>query len=94
MSIKCPQCHSEVNLEGKIYNQIDYVNPPAYFRLSSNPFFAIFNTNVPVVNTFLACTFCGLIWSKIDNQQLQRVVAKSHHYEEEKGPGQIGANNP
>lgn len=91
MSIKCPQCHSEVSLEGKIYNQIDYVNPPAYFRLSSIPFFAIFNTNVPVANNFLACTFCGLIWSKIDNQQLQRVVAKSHNYQEESELGQTDA---
>ena len=75
MSMKCPQCHGETVVVGKIYNQIDYVNPPAYFRPSGVPFLAILVTNVQMENTFFACSFCGLIWAKIDNQQLQRYSA-------------------
>jgi hypothetical protein len=75
MSINCPQCHAEVTLSGKIYNQVDYVNPSAYFRPSGFPLFAIFRTNIQLQNNFLACSFCGLIWSNIDNQELQRFVA-------------------
>lgn len=72
MSEKCPQCHGETVIEGKIYNQVDYVNPPAFFRPSSASFLAIFNTNVSLRNIFFACSFCGFLWTKIDNQQLQR----------------------
>lgn len=75
MSINCPQCHGEVTVEGKIYNQVDYVNPPAYFRPSSLPFFAIFNTNIKLQNSFFACSFCGFVWPKIDNQKLQQFIA-------------------
>lgn len=72
MNAKCPQCHSDAAMEGKIYNQIDYVNPPAYFRPNSVPFYAIFKTNVQLQNNFFACPFCGFVWSKINNQDLQR----------------------
>lgn len=74
MSVKCSQCHGEAIVVGKIYNQIDYVNPPAYFRPSRLPFYAIFNTNVQLQNSFFACAFCGFIWSKIDNQKLQQFI--------------------
>ncbi|MFH1397692.1 MAG: hypothetical protein ABIH27_03995 [Candidatus Omnitrophota bacterium] len=72
--IECPQCHSKAGIEGKIYNQIDYVNPPAYFRPSSMPFYAIFKTNIQLQNSFCACSFCGFLWSKINNQELQQAV--------------------
>jgi len=75
MNINCPQCHGKEMVEGKIYNQIDYINPPAYFRPSSLSFFAIFNTNIQLQNSFFACSFCGFIWSKIDNQKLQQFIA-------------------
>lgn len=71
MSVNCPQCHNEVKLEGKVYNQVDYVNPAAFFRPSSLPFYAIFTTNIPLQNKFFACSFCGLIWAKIDSETLQ-----------------------
>ena len=74
MVVKCPQCHSEIKAEGKIYNQVDYINPPAFFKLSIEPFFAIFNSSIQLRNSFFACSVCGLIWSKIDNQQLHRFI--------------------
>ena len=46
MSAQCPQCKAQVTLTGKIYTQIDYINPPAYFRPSSLPFYAVFKSNV------------------------------------------------
>jgi hypothetical protein len=74
MGAKCPQCHGELTVSGKIYNQVDYVNPPAFFRPATMPFYAIFNTNVQLENNFSACSFCGFIWSKIDNQKLQQFI--------------------
>ena len=65
--------------EGKIiargHNQIDYINPPAYFRPSSLPFYAVFKSNVQFQNNFYACSFCGLIWTIADNQELQQIGA-------------------
>lgn len=74
MKTVCPQCHSEAAIEGKVYNQIDYVNPPAYFRPNSLPFYAILTTNIKLQNSFFACPVCGFFWSKINNQDLQRSV--------------------
>jgi len=74
MSVKCPQCHNEATVVGKIYNQVDYINPQAYFRPSTLPFYAIFFTNIQLENSFNACAFCGLIWSKIDSQRLQSLI--------------------
>jgi rubredoxin len=75
MSAQCPQCKAQVTLTGKIYNQIDYINPPAYFRPSSLPFYAVFKSNVQFQNNFYACSFCGLIWTIADNQELQQIGA-------------------
>lgn len=75
MMIECPHCHSKTGIEGKIYNQIDYINPPAYFRPSSLPFYAIFKTNIQLQNSFCACSVCGFVWSKINSQELQRSIA-------------------
>ncbi len=77
MAQKCPQCHGEAIAEGKIYNLIDHVNPPAYFRPEGLPFFAIIGTNVRMENVFFACSFCGFVWSKIDTQELQRLVPRT-----------------
>lgn len=74
MGQKCPQCNTEAIIEGKIYNLIDYVNPPAYFRPTKAPFYAIFNTNVNLQNKFFACSFCGFIWAKLDTQSLQQIL--------------------
>ena len=75
MGIACPQCHGEATVEGKIYNQIDYINPAAYFRPSSVPFYAILKTNVQLPNIFFACSFCGFLWSKINSQELQLIIS-------------------
>ena len=76
MEKKCPQCHSDTAIEGKIYNQIDYVNPPAYFRPNNLPLLVILKSNIPIQqNSFLACSSCGALWSKLDNQHLQQIMA-------------------
>ncbi|MFH1692496.1 MAG: hypothetical protein ABIC68_08055 [Candidatus Omnitrophota bacterium] len=82
MSVKCPHCHDEAVLEGKIYNQPDYINPPAYFRPDKIAFFQIFNSNVHLGNNFFACSCCGFIWSKIDSQKLQRfITSRTNSYD-------------
>lgn len=68
----CPQCNGEVIIEGKIYNQIDYFNPPAYFRPTNAPFYAILNSNIKFPNDFFACSLCGFIWSKLDSKALKQ----------------------
>ena len=68
----CPHCSGEVIVEGKIYNQIDYVNPPVYFRPINSPFYAILNSNIKFPNSFFACSLCGFLWSKIDNKALKQ----------------------
>ena len=75
MSTKCPNCQREAVIAGKVYNQIDYVNPPVYFKPANIPFYAIFSC-VQFENKFSACTFCGTVWSKLDNGQLQNFVFK------------------
>jgi len=75
MKVTCPQCHAQGVVVGKVYNQIDYMNPPAHFRPDDVPFYAIFVSNVGFRNRFSACTFCGFLWTKIDAQKLQRFMA-------------------
>jgi hypothetical protein len=75
MATKCPNCQGESVIVGKIYNQVDYINPSAYFRPSNVPFYAIFKS-VQFENNFSACQFCGTVWSKLDNQQLQNFAFK------------------
>ena len=71
---KCPHCHAEGVIVGKVYNQIDYVNPPTYFRPDNVSFLSILTSNIALPNSFSACSFCGHIWAKIDNQKLQRFM--------------------
>lgn len=68
----CPKCHSAAVVEGKIYNQVDYINPPAHFRPNQTPFYAMLNANVSMKNSFSACNSCGFLWSELDSQVLQR----------------------
>lgn len=77
MDTKCPQCHKDTIVEGKIYNQADYVDPKAYFRPNGLPFYAFFSTNIWVDNCFLACTYCGHVWAKLDTERLNDVIAKN-----------------
>ncbi len=74
MAVKCPQCHNDSTILGKVYNVPDYINPPAIFRPSAQSFFAIFN-NVEFPNEFTACMFCGFIWGRADPQRLQKFTS-------------------
>ena len=74
MKTKCPNCQGEATVGGKIYNQVDYINPGAYFKPDNLPFYKIFNF-VQLENNFFSCSFCGLVWSKLDNQQLQPFIS-------------------
>lgn len=68
----CPECKGEVIIEGKIYNQVDYINPPVYFRPTNSPFYAILNSNVKFKNSFFVCSSCGFLWTKIYDKVLTR----------------------
>ena len=70
--MRCPQCDSEVIMEGKIYNQVDYINPPAYFRPSNLKFYEMFKSNFRIHNIFFVCSLCGFLWSRIDKRELER----------------------
>lgn len=72
MSVNCPKCQRETGVEGKIYNQIDYVNPNAFFRPNGLSFLSAFTSNVKIENNFFTCLACGFIWSNIDPQLLRR----------------------
>lgn len=87
MDKKCPQCHKENIVQGRIYNQPDYVDPKAYFRPDGLPFYAFFGTNVCLENSFCACTFCGFIWSKMNAERLLNVLAKTSAYRHQKKSG-------
>ncbi|MDD5195830.1 MAG: hypothetical protein PHQ96_09200 [Candidatus Omnitrophica bacterium] len=84
MDVQCPLCHKGGIVEGKIFNQRDYVDPKAYFRPADLPFFAFIGTNVWMENRFFACSFCGHVWSKIDTERLTQVVANSGLYRNKK----------
>ncbi|MCM8831574.1 MAG: hypothetical protein NC918_05240 [Candidatus Omnitrophica bacterium] len=77
MDLKCPQCNSQKIAEGKIYNQIDYVAPRAYFRPHGLKPFSFLGVNVRLENRFFACINCGFLWSKIDTTQLIRILKES-----------------
>jgi len=75
MENKCLKCNGEV-VEGKIYNQVDYMNPPAHFRPNNVPLYSVLTKNAPMANSFFACPACGFLWAKVDSQQLQRCLPK------------------
>ncbi len=77
MEIACPQCKSKKIVEGRVYNQPDYIAPRAYFRPNGLKFFAILGVNVRMENRFFSCLECGFVWAKIDPQQLRRVLTES-----------------
>jgi len=41
MEDQCPQCHTKNVVAGKVFNQVDYVNPPTFFRPDNVPFYAM-----------------------------------------------------
>ncbi|MCK4912278.1 MAG: hypothetical protein KAS05_00985 [Candidatus Omnitrophica bacterium] len=76
--MKCPKCGSEKVVRGRIFNQVDYISPEAFFRPKELKRFSLFGINVRVKkNDFSACGECGLVWSEINIDELTKVVANS-----------------
>jgi len=76
MEIVCPQCKSGSIVEGKIFNQADYVEPKACFRPNGLPFFAFLGTNVWMENKFFACSVCGAIWAQAPREKLKEILSR------------------
>jgi len=76
--MKCPSCGSEKIVRGRIFNQVDYISPEAFFRPKELKRFLLFGINVRVKkNDFSACGECGLVWSILSTEKLINVVAKN-----------------
>jgi len=76
--MKCPRCGSEKIVRGRIFNQVDYISPEAFFRPKELKRFSLFGINVRVKkNDFSACGGCGLVWSAVSANELITVVAKN-----------------
>ena len=76
--MKCVQCNSKKVLKGRIFNQVDYVSPEAFFRPKELKPFSLFGINIRVKkNDFSACAECGFVWATINIPELIEVVAKS-----------------
>jgi len=76
--MKCPSCGSEKIVRGRIFNQVDYISPEAFFRPKELKRFSLFGINVRVKkNDFSACGECGLVWSVVSTDELTTVVAKN-----------------
>ena len=93
MEITCPQCKSGSVVEGKIFNQADYIEPRACFRPNGLPFFTSLITNIWMKNKFFACSVCGFIWAK-DNEKevresLSRIAARYVQKKSESNPGEV-----
>ena len=76
METACPQCKSGSVLEGKIFNQADYIEPRACFRPNGLPFFTSLITNIWMKNKFFACSVCGFIWANDDEKEVREKLAK------------------
>lgn len=76
MEKACPRCQSGSVVEGRIFNQPDYIDPRAFFRPNGLPFFACIGTNVGMENKFFACSDCGFIWAKADEKKIKEVISK------------------
>jgi hypothetical protein len=85
---RCPHCQNDGVVEGRIFNQTDYIAPRAFFRPNGFPFYAVFGTNVLMDNKFFACPSCGYLWSNVDADKLKKVFANSRKYRNEEGQSQ------
>ena len=77
MDERCPNCKSDKIVEGKIFNQPDYVAPRAYFRPAGLRAFALLGVNIRIENRFFACSGCGFMWAKLNSSQMIRVLTES-----------------
>jgi hypothetical protein len=76
MSLTCPKCRSERVVEGKHFNWIaggsaQYFQPKELRLLSGSGHIRIRK------NGFLACVDCGLLWTEVDTEELQKLLRKS-----------------
>jgi len=76
--MKCPKCDSEKLIKGKVFNQVDYISPEAFFRPKELKPFSLFGIHARInKNDFLACTQCGHLWADVDPQKLVRVIKEN-----------------
>jgi len=74
--MKCAQCGSERIAQGRIFNQIDYVAPAAYFRPEGLRPLALLDVNIRIKNVFYSCVDCGFMWAEVDSNKLRRVISQ------------------
>lgn len=74
--MKCSQCGGERITQGRIFNQIDYIAPAAYFRPEGLRPFALLDVNIRIKNVFLSCIDCGFMWAEIDPDKLRKVIGQ------------------
>ncbi|MBN3040606.1 MAG: hypothetical protein JW867_05720 [Candidatus Omnitrophica bacterium] len=72
--MKCCQCGSEKIAQGRVFNQLDYVAPAAYFRPNGLRPFAVFDINIRIKNIFNGCLNCGFMWAEVDPEKLKKVI--------------------
>ncbi|MBD3264236.1 MAG: hypothetical protein GF375_03950 [Candidatus Omnitrophica bacterium] len=73
--MKCVKCGSENTVEGRVFNQVDYVSPQAFFRPRELKPFSLFGINVRIKkNKFCSCVDCGCVWTQIDTDKLKKVI--------------------
>jgi hypothetical protein len=72
--MKCNSCNSEKIVQGRIFNQVDYISPAAYFRPSGLRAFALLDVNVRIKNVFSACLDCGYMWAHVDQEKVKKII--------------------
>jgi len=76
--MNCPKCNSEKTIKGKVFNQVDYVSPEAFFRPKELKHFALFGIHTRInKNDFSACIQCGHIWADVDSKKISDVVKRN-----------------
>lgn len=74
---ECPKCGSEKVFEGRQFNAVSG-GGSQYFRPKGLKLITVSGADVPLRNsTFTACSECGLLWSEVAAEDLQKVLSKS-----------------
>jgi hypothetical protein len=74
--MKCCKCNRERVAQGRIFNQIDYVAPAAYFRPEGLRPFAILDVNIRIKNVFFSCVDCGFMWAELEPEKLRKIIVQ------------------
>lgn len=73
----CPECGSDKLFPGRHFNLVSGMGSQ-YFRPRGLKLLTAGAAHVPITDkTFIACAECGLLWTRIDPEKLQRVVRES-----------------